>query len=239
MKKRIILLIILIGFFPFIVEAKEYNNIKNNFKITVPETYYVIDETNIEENKEFIESYGITLESIREVFKDAKEVTIGIKSDDQVTMHIKVSENRNSQGVWDLNNADSKQLASLIQMIKNNYKAQEYKLISQEYIEPTDQNNIKFLKSVIEYTNGDYEINYHTVHNGKHYDMSFISYDINNQEEILAEIESIQGSFEFTKTLNKLLNKDKEFKIIILIIVGILSIIGIVYEVLRIKRKKI
>ena len=58
------------------------------------------------------------------------------------------------------------------------------------------------------------------------------------EQSSLQEIENIIESFKFTKDLNKLINKDQELKVGILLGIGTIAILGIVYKVVKKKVQK-
>jgi len=225
MKKSLIILSIIILFIPISVKAINYSNEKNNYKITFPDSYYVIDEANIEDNRAFIESYGMFTDDLKGLFEDTDLVIEAIRSDNQIAMNLYITKDTNSNSIWNLNSASEKKLDNFKNNINKTIEG-NYEIISQEYVIVNDN---KFLKSVIEYRNNHYEIYYHTINNGKSYSLKFNSYELDNMDRSLAEIESIYGSLEFLKVEKKSLSSTVILRIILVIVFIVVLGVGIRY----------
>ena len=229
MKKGIILIIGIL-LVPIVVMGKEYNNRKNDFRIEVPESYYVIDENNIEENRSFIESYGMFAEEVRNIFKGSDEVTLGLRSDEQVTMHIRVSSDNETRKIWKIETASEKELEKIKNQTKGSLSTRENEITYQEYTEK------KMIKTIIEYED-HYEINYKSIYNGKNYEIDFESYDIENKEETIEEIEGIIETFTYTKEEEKPSPFEADWIKVLLIVILVIGLGGVIYEIIKTKKK--
>ena len=230
--KRIIGIIsILIVLSPVVVIGKEYVNSKENIKLETPETYYVIDESNIEENIAFIEYYGMFPEEIRNIFRGSDEVILGLRSDELVTMHIRISRDNESRRIWNLEKAGNKDLERFQDLIKGKLTTTESEVAYQEYIDN------RYLKSIIEYED-HYEIDYQTILNGNYYEILFESYDIEERDNTVEEIEEIFETFTITKVEGRPITSPPDWVKVVLITVSVIGIIGVITEIIQYKRKK-
>jgi hypothetical protein len=220
MRKIVKIVIISLILIPLMVEAKEYRNIKKDYKMIFPDYYYIIDEENIEENRTFIESYGIPADNIKSILKTREEVTVAIRSDEQIIIHIDVIEDRTSKKIWELSRVKEKEISEIKEEISKEIgeiiTSQEYREIEYEV------GKNKYLKTVIEKEEGTYLVLYTTIYNGKRYSVKVEGYDKERKGESLAEIESMYGSFEITKRIDKpILRRDMMW-----VIVGGILLIG-------------
>jgi hypothetical protein len=59
MKRMLSIIILAILVLPTRVSAGDYSYENFNFRMVFPDSYYVIDESNVYENTAFIESFGV------------------------------------------------------------------------------------------------------------------------------------------------------------------------------------
>jgi len=231
--KKIYLTLILLFLVPICVNAGEYLYEKYHFKMTFPSSYYIIDIGNVDDSKAFIESYGISLENIKNIFENSDQVTVGIKSNEEITMYVKIIEDRTSKWTWNLHRASKKRIAALQKTILDNIEG-TYEIVTQEQLEIND---ILFIKTKLRHEAGHYQINYHTIHNGKHYEINFLSFgdgetkctieEISSiQKEAFNEINEIINSFKFTETLRAPVNLTIVITLL-LVFIAVMSVIGI------------
>lgn len=233
MKKIIkIMIVIIMGsvFVPINVFAKEYVSQNYGFKFETTDTYYLIDESNIEENRAFIESYGLTAADLVEMFKSEELIVLGVKSDELVTFRIKVWTDSKSEKIWDISKASETELEDNKKTIQEEITNDSANIENQEYL-----NDNRFLKTVIKKSSQFEEIYYHTIQNGKNYEIKFEDYNIDNREISQGEIENIYNSFKFTDPKEKPIGNIIVNSILIAVVV--ISVFGIAYQKVYLKRK--
>ena len=230
-KRVVIIISIIVLLAPIIVRGKEYTNHERNFKLETPDTYYVIDEMNIEENIAFIEYYGMFPEEIRNIFRGSDEVTLGLRSDELVTMHIRISRDNESRRIWNILNSSNRELERFQDLIKGRLTSSDSEVTYQEYTEN------RYIKTIIEYED-HYEIDYQTILNGNYYEILFESYDIEERDNTVEEIEEIFETFTITKVEGRPITSPPDWVKVVLITVSVIGIIGVITEIIQYKRKK-
>ena len=224
--KKILNVLIIFLLIPGIVLGKEYDNKDSNFSFAIPDSYYVIDESNVEDNKAFIEHYGIFTNEVEDIFKESNELVIAIRSDELVVMHISSYEDKDSKRIWNLFTSSTNKHNKYKSSIKNKLS----NIVEQEYKD-------KFLYTLIE--EEDYtDVYYSTIYNGLNYEIKFTVYDTTNKEDSMKEIENIYQSFSFTKEIDKPLFGDISWFKVVLIVISLLALTGIGYELIKKNKKR-
>ena len=198
MKKILSISILTLLLLPMGVWAQASNYEFRNFTMNFPNSYYVINEHNVDEHAAFIESYGILPENVKEIFSTSNEVTLALRSDEQVAMHLYINEDEFSKQVWNLVDASDSQRKTFEHDISGSLEG-DYTIAEQRFVLLGEPSN-EFLKTVAEFADGHSDISYATLHNGFYHELKFNNYSLGNLEDTMAEIENIAASLQFAST---------------------------------------